>query len=162
VILASGILSVAVPPSAVNAVDQFISVPVVPMAKVIPVFVSPILFPIRVTPVPKVRTDSLELKVFQSVAERAPVVVVFAMLIPNTPVVLLYVSGPRAESAVNQILLATVPERVERLLLVVARDPESEKIFEFVAVRLPERVHILPVSVFTVPERAFCARVSVK
>ncbi len=135
-----------------------------------------ILLPTRVIPVPKVRTDSLELKVFQSVAESAPVVVEFARSIPNTPVVLLYVSGPRAESAVSQILFATVPERERRSVLVVARSPESVAIshtavarFELVVAREPERVQIFavfvvicPESVMRAPERAACARVSVK
>lgn len=35
----------------------------------------PMLFPTRVIPVPNVRLFSLELNIFQSVAERAPVVV---------------------------------------------------------------------------------------
>jgi hypothetical protein len=51
--------------------------------------VRPIVFPARVIPVAKVRTDSLELKVFQSFEESAPEVVEFARSIPNTPVVLL-------------------------------------------------------------------------
>ena len=76
---------------------------------------------------------SLLLNVFQSVAERAPVVVEFAVRIPNTPVRLLYVSGHTAERAVSPILVATVDERV-------AREPEKE-------VRLEERI-------LTVPERA--------
>ena len=92
------------------------------------------------------------MNVFQSVAERAPVVVEFAVRIPNTPVRLLYVSGHTAERAVSPILVATVDERVERvpdklvtLLFVVARFelrvdtvPESEATVEFVVERLPE------------------------
>ena len=74
----------------------------------------------------------LLLNVFQSVAERAPVVVEFAVRIPNTPVRLLYVSGHTAERAVSPILVATVDERV-------AREPERD-------VRLDERI-------LTVPER---------
>jgi hypothetical protein len=139
----------------VNAVDQFISAPVVPMANMMPVFVSPTLFPIRVTPVPKVSIFSLLLKVFQSVAESAPVVVVFAILIPNTPVVLLYVSGPRAESAVSPILFATVPERERRSEFVVTSDPERIQIFAVFVVICPE-------SVMRAPESASCARRSVK
>ncbi len=42
----------------------------------------------------------------------------------NAPVVLLYASGPSAESDVRVIFVATVHERVARLLFVVARDPE--------------------------------------
>ena len=42
--------------------------------------VRPIVFPTRVTPDIKVRTSSLPLKVFQSIGERAPVVVEFESL----------------------------------------------------------------------------------
>ena len=94
------------------------------------------------------------MNVFQSVAERAPVVVEFAVRIPNTPVRLLYVSGHTAERAVSPILVATVdervatvperdvrleeriltvPERLLRLLFVVVR-------LELVVARFPERV----------------------
>jgi hypothetical protein len=122
-----------------------------------------------VIPVPKVRTDSLELKVFQSIAESAPVVVEFARSIPNTPVALLYVRGPRAERAVSPILFATVPESERRSEFVVASDPERVAIFPIAVARLPERVPMLPESVLILlpmfarePERASCARRSVK
>jgi hypothetical protein len=118
------------------------------------------------------------LNVFQSVDERAPVVVELAVRIPNTPVRLLYVSGHTAERAVSPILVATVDERVAsdpdklvtllfvvaRLELVVARLPESEAIFavwvaivDSAVVTRPERVAILAfvvvLFVATVPER---------
>jgi len=96
------------------------------------------------------------LKVFQSVAERAPVVVELAVRRENTPVRLLYVRGQRAERAVSPIFVATVvvrvarepeivftvPESEVRLELVVARLPESEVTFEFVVARFHERVAI--------------------
>ena len=118
------------------------------------------------------------MKVFQSVDERAPVVVEFAVRIPNTPVRLLYVRGHTAERAVSPILVATVDERVAsdperedtfelvvvRLVFVVARLPESEAIFavwvaivDSAVVTRPERVAILAfvvvLFVTTVPER---------
>jgi hypothetical protein len=65
---------------------------------------------------PNMRAACLLLKVLQSVVESAPVVVELAVEMPNTPVVLLYVSGPRAESAVSPILVASAPERVEILV----------------------------------------------
>jgi hypothetical protein len=116
----------------------------------------------------------LLLKVFQSVEERAPVVVEFAVRIPNTPVRLLYVSGHTAESAVSPILVATVEEREARepdmlvtLLLVVVREPEREAREPDMLVTLllvvvreperearePERVDILVVCPSTTPER---------
>jgi hypothetical protein len=236
VILASGILSVAVPPRAVNAVDQLVSVPVVPIAKVIPVFVSSTVFPTRVIPVPKISTFSLVLNVFQSVAERAPVVdvparareipvpaierplavpivptlllkvfqsvedshqlavvvactiafcfvlkvfqsielkypfvLVVACPIANTPVVLSYVSGPRAERLVSQILFDTVPESDRISVLVVESHPERVTIsqvavarFELVVMSDPESTHILLLMFAIVPERASCARLDVK
>lgn len=61
---------------------------------------------------PNVRADCLLLKIFQSVPVSAPVVVELAVEIPNTPVVLLYVSGQFAESAVSPILVAMAHERV--------------------------------------------------
>ena len=86
------------------------------------------------------------MKVFQSVDERAPVVVEFAVRIPNTPVRLLYVRGHTAERAVSPILVATVDERAERV-------PERD-------VRLAERPLTVPESqvrleerILTVPER---------
>ena len=65
---------------------------------------SEIVFPTLESPVLNVRTDSFELNVFQSVLERYPLVPVVACPIENTPVVLLYASGPDAESAVSPIL----------------------------------------------------------
>ena len=103
---------------------------------------------------------SLLLNIFQSVAERAPVVVEFAVRIPNTPVRLLYVSGHTAERAVSPILVATVevrearePERFVTLLLRVDTEPESEVRFELVVARFPERVEIVVLRVDTEPER---------
>ena len=52
----------------------------------------------------------LLLNVFQSIAERAPVVEVFAMVIPNTPEPELYVRGQFAERAVREI-----PQRPARV-----------------------------------------------
>ena len=82
----------------------------------------------------------LLLNVFQSVDERAPVVVEFAVRIPNTPVRLLYVSGHTAERAVSPILVATVDERV-------ASDPDRLVTLVFVVARLVVRVAMLPVAV---------------
>ena len=101
------------------------------------------------------------MNVFQSVDERAPVVVELAVRIPNTPVRLLYVSGHTAERAVSPILVATVDERVAsdpdklvtllfvvaRLELVVARLPERVDTLVFVVARLVVRVAMLPVAV---------------
>ena len=113
---------------------------------------------------------NLLLNVFQSVDERAPVVVELAVRIPNTPVRLLYVSGHTAERAVSPILVATVdervasdPDRLVTLVFVVARLPESEAIFavwvaivDSAVVTRPERVAILAfvvvLFVATVPE----------
>ena len=86
------------------------------------------------------------MKVFQSVDERAPVVVEFAVRIPNTPVRLLYVRGHTAERAVSPILVATVDERVERVPDNVDTVVVRFERFEFVVSREPERV-------FTRPER---------
>jgi hypothetical protein len=168
------------------------SVPIVPTPNVCVTPVSPLIDP------------TLLLNVFQSVAESAPVVVEFAILIPNTPVRLLYVRGPSTEREVSDILVATtpesvfteplselrfafvvtrLPESVDTVVLRVEREPEREltlpervvKLLKSVAT-VPERVAILPVAVArlefvvvilpvrpaTVPERAFCARTSVK
>ena len=72
---------------------------------------------------------------------------------PKTPVALLYVTPPPAERAVSQILLATVPERVARLLfvvarlaIVVAREPETEERSAIVEVRSVETPEITPES----------------
>ena len=86
------------------------------------------------------------MNVFQSVDERAPVVVELAVRIPNTPVRLLYVSGHTAERAVSPILVATVDERV-------ASDPEREDTFELVVVRLVFVVARLELVVARLPER---------
>jgi hypothetical protein len=110
---------------------------------------------------------TLLLNIFQSVAESAPVVVEFAILIPNTPVRLLYVRGPSAEREVSDILVATTPlrvltvhEREVRFVFVVLRLPESVAIFPvavarfvFVVERLPERLEIFISVTFTRPER---------
>ena len=89
---------------------------------------------------PAEREPSLLLNVFQSVAERAPVVVELAMLMPNTPETLLYVSGQSAESEVRVILVATVPERVLRL-------PERVAMLDVFVAVCPERVEMFPVAV---------------
>jgi hypothetical protein len=86
------------------------------------------------------RAPCLLLNVFQSVPVSAPVVVEFAFQIENTPVVLLYERGPRAEREVSPIFVATTPERVARLALVRARLPE--RVFT-----VHERVAMLPVAV---------------
>jgi hypothetical protein len=100
------------------------------------------------------RAPCLLLNVVQSVPVSAPVVVELAFQRENTPVVLLYERGQRAESEVSPIFVATTPERVERLALVVARFPERVDIFpvavarlELVVARLVVRVAILPVAV---------------
>ena len=82
------------------------------------------------------------MKVFQSVAERAPVVVELAVRRENTPVRLLYVRGQRAESAVSPIFVATVVVRVAREPDTVLRFPESVDTLVFVVEREPERVAI--------------------
>ncbi len=43
---------------------------------------------------------------------------------PNTPVVLLYVRGQTAEREVSDILFATIPESVARLVFVFVSAPE--------------------------------------
>jgi hypothetical protein len=77
---------------------------------------------------------------------------------------------------VSPILFATVPERERRSVLAVTRSPENVEIshtavarFELVSISDPERLQILavfvvicPESVIRAPERASCARVSVK
>jgi hypothetical protein len=63
--------------------------------------------------------------------------------------------GHSAERLVSPIFVATVPESVVRLVLVVARFPERVAIF-------PVAVAILELMTEIVPERAFCARTSVK
>lgn len=99
----------------------------------------------------------LLLNIFQSVAERAPVVVVFAVRRENTPVRLLYERGQRAERAVSPILVDTVEVRVEREPERVFTVPESEVRLEFVVERLVfvvlrfhERVFILELVVLRV------------
>ncbi len=104
----------------------------------LPPSVRPIVFPILVSPVLKVRRFSLLLNIFQSVAERAPVVVELAVRRENTPERLLYERGQRAERAVSPILVATVVVRVER-------EPERVDTFVFVVARLPERDAIVVV-----------------
>jgi hypothetical protein len=102
---------------------------------------------------------SLLLKVFQSVDERAPVVVVLAIFMANTQVVLLYVIGQRAERLVRAILLATTHERVFMVPLRVFTVPEREVMLAIAVVRVPERVFtdhetelIEPFNTFTLPE----------
>mgnify|MGYP006338156791 CR=1 FL=1 len=81
---------------------------------------------------------TLLLNIFQSVAESAPVVVEFAILIPNTPVRLLYVRGPSTEREVSDILVATTPLRVARL-------PERDEIFPVAVERFVLRLLMLVV-----------------
>jgi hypothetical protein len=68
-----------------------------------------ILLPTLESPFEKLKAFSLLLNVFQSVAERAPVVVEFAIAIPNTPERLLYVRAQRTEREVRLIEFVTFP-----------------------------------------------------
>ncbi len=141
------------------------------------------LLPTLESPFEKLRAFSLLLNVFQSVAERAPVVVEFAIAIPNTPERLLYVRGQRTERDVRDIFDATVaeretrePERVDISASEAVTRPESVSILMVYPATVHEReemvherVEILPVAVAMlasiidiVPESAFCALVSVK
>ncbi len=162
------------------------------------------VFPTRESPLLKLRTFSFPLKRFQSLIDNAPVVVLFAILIPNIPLLLLYVRGPFAESDVSQIFVATTPLKLNRFLERVLRLPDNvlkfvvrlnrfpDNVLKFVErpetvpdrelkfperrftvperlTRLPERLAIFPVAVkrfvliaVILPERAFCARTSVK
>ena len=108
----------------------------------------------RESPVPEIErpfavpmNPTLLLKRVKSTPERAPVVVVFAVLIVKRPVLLLYVRGQLAERFVRLILVATIPERVvtfpERVLKLVVR---FERL-ALVVVRFPEREAISPVAV---------------
>jgi len=104
---------------------------------------------------------TLLLKVVQSIQVIAPVVVEFAIFIPNTPVRLLYVTGPFAERDVREILVATTHERVFTVVERVFTEPERlntvhERERKLVASvltlperlkRVPERVRIFPVAV---------------
>jgi hypothetical protein len=99
--------------------------------------------PTRESPLAGVRIERapcLLLNVFQSIPVSAPVEVAFAFQIENTPVILLYERGPRAEREVSPILVATTPDRVERFVLVSARLPER-------VLTVHERVAMLPVAV---------------
>lgn len=83
----------------------------------------PTVLPIRESQLLNVRIFSLLLKVFQSVAVSTPVVVIFALTIPNTPVRLLYVSGPVTQRADRA--RASVKYRLDHsvILEVVAENP---------------------------------------
>ncbi len=107
-------------------------------------FNAPILisFPIRVSPPVNERTFSLLLNIFQSESERNPLLLVVACVRVNSHVSGLYESGH------------TVTERSERPIF-VASMPERVNISAVLIAMLPERVAM-------VPERAFCARKSVK
>jgi hypothetical protein len=71
------------------------------------------------------------------------------------------VSGPFAEREVSPILVATTPERVVRLVLVVERFPERVFTVVVSVERFPERVFMFPESVFIFPVAVarFCWRV---
>lgn len=84
--------------------------------------------------VPAMRLTLL-LNVVQSIPVIAPVVVEFAIFIPNTPVKLLYVRGPFAESDEREILVATTHERVFRLPERLNTVPETERIFPVAVAR---------------------------
>ena len=62
------------------------------------------------------------------------------MFIPNTPVLLLYVTGQFAERDVSPIFVATIPERVESL-------PERERISPVAVARFIWRFAMFPVAV---------------
>ncbi len=126
----------------------------------VPASVSP--FAVEINPI-------LLLNVFQSSTESTPVRDEEAVFIPNTPVVLLYVSGPFADRDVSPILVATTPERVARLPEIELIFPVAVLRFVFVVERFVVRVEIFPVAVAMLlfmierdPERASCARGIVK
>lgn len=67
-----------------------------------------------------------------------------------------------AESEVRDILFATTPERVERFPESVVILPVAVAILAVIAFNEPVMEAIVVLSPFTVPERALCARESVK
>ena len=81
--------------------------------------------------------------------------VVFAILMPKRPVVLLYVIGQLAEREVSPIFVPRIPERDRISPVAVARFVKRVAIFPVAVARL---VWILRID----PERAFCARESLK
>lgn len=68
---------------------------------------------------------TLLLNIFQSAAERAPVVEVLAILMPNTHVVLLYVSGPVVERFARDIFVHWSFSIAERTVSVATTEPDD-------------------------------------
>jgi hypothetical protein len=115
------------------------------------------------------RKLTLLLKIFQSTPVIAPVVDEFAILIPNTPFVLLYVSGPFAERDRREILVARTHESVsmvvQRVLTVPERlntVPERERKFVERVSTLPERLKREPERLRIRPERERISPVAVE